>query len=153
MVYVRLARWQDMLFVRRVRNELDSRRWSVTRSKVGLLRHLTWWHSRSRVSEIVYIVWIDGSRCGYVRVKCTVGDFADVSVALTESARGRGAGAEAIRQSISATAASHGLTGWRARIDERNSSSIRAFLAAGFLRLPRGNGAEGPFITFERSNG
>ena len=103
MVNVRRARWQDLLFVRRVRNESDSRRWSVNGGRVGLLRHFAWWHGRSRSSEAVYIVWIDGRRCGYVRVKCAIGDFADISVALKKAARGQGVGSEAIRQSVRAT--------------------------------------------------
>jgi hypothetical protein len=51
-----------------------------------------------------------------------------------------------------ATAASPGLEGWRARIDERNSSSIRAFVAAGFYRLPNVKNDTEAYVTFERRN-
>lgn len=152
MVKVRRARWQDLVFVRRVRNESDSRRWSVNGGRVGFLRHFAWWHGRSRSSENVYIVWIDGRRCGYVRVKCTSGNFGEMSVGLKKAARGQGAGSEAIRQSVRATAAIPGLMGWRARIDERNFSSIRAFVAAGFSPLPGGKNDTESFLTFERRN-
>lgn len=153
MVTVRLARWQDSLFVRKVRNEPDSRRWSVNGKRVGLLRHVIWWHRRAQLGEIVYIVWIDGRRSGYVRVRYGFGEFAELSVALREAARGRGAGSEAIRQSMQATASIPSLKGWRALIDERNSSSIRAFSAAGFSQVPMlGKDKGAPYVTFQRGN-
>lgn len=152
MVILCLARWQDSLFVRKVRNEPDSRRWSVNGNRVSLLRHVSWWRRRGQLGEIVYIIWIDGRRSGYVRVRYSAGEFAELSVALLETARGLGAGSEAIRQATQATAGIPALKGWRATIDERNSSSIRAFSASGFSQVPTCKNNGGQYITFQRGN-
>lgn len=141
-----------MLFVRRIRNGWESRHWSESRDRVGLLRHFLWWFGRPRRGEAVYVVWIEGNRSGYVRVKVTDSGFADLSVALDRDARGKGAGSQAIRESMRATSGLPGLQGWRAQIHEGNSSSIRAFSAAGFHRIVMDNNDTAPYLTFKRDN-
>ena len=92
----------------------------------------------------------NGARSGYIRIKATAGGFAEVSVALTEDAQGKGAGAAAIRAAIGDTAANPALLGWRALVDARNTRSIRAFAAAGFSHSPTFYDGEGIFLILER---
>lgn len=150
MVTVRAACWLDMPYVRKVRNEPASRRWSSNSERIGMVRHVLWWCSRARARELVYIVLVEGQRAGYVRVRMDSGGWAELSVAVSEVAQGKGAGSEAIRTTVRETSSLAGLRGWRARIDPRNTRSVRAFGAAGFSIAPESPGDGDSWLILER---
>ncbi len=117
---------------------------------MGFLRHVRWWFGRPSANELIYIIVIDGDRSGYVRVKVKAKPLAEISVALSGAAQGRGAGSLAIQEVMRQTAVIPDLDGWQARIDSENAASLRAFAAAGFS--PSGNESVGErrWLTLER---
>lgn len=136
MLSVELAGLRDLLFVRRLRNDPISQKWSSTQERIGIFRHIKWWLARRRSAELVFIVVLDGKRIGYTRCRPGPDGISTISIALSSDFRGRGHGPEAIEKTVAAAAVLEGSKGWRAIAHSGNAASIRAFERAGFRLDP-----------------
>ena len=136
MLTLRPAGTRDFLFVRRLRNDPISQRWSLSQERIGILRHARWWFARRRSAERAFVVWLDGKRVGYSRCKQDSEGVGAISIALSSDFRGRGHGSQIIEMTVAATSALEGLQGWRAIIHSGNAASIRVFERAGFHLEP-----------------
>ena len=146
---LRSTRWYDVLFVRRLRNEEASRRWSSDTKRVGLLWHLRWWLRQAAGEERTFIACLGIKRVGYVRCGKKVDGIRDMSIAVHPARRGVGIGQKSILLAIDETSGDSELKGWRARIHPDNSASLSAFSALGFELVQQSDSDE-EFLVAER---
>jgi RimJ/RimL family protein N-acetyltransferase len=119
----RLLEWRNEPAVRAA--SFSTGEVTVTEHRAWLLRKLTDPACR------LMIVRYEGRSVGQVRLDID-GDEAEISIALTEQARGRGVGREAIRLAVAQ--APEGVARMVAQVKPDNPASLAAFEAAGFER-------------------
>jgi RimJ/RimL family protein N-acetyltransferase len=134
MITLREASNQDSLdldLVYAARNDEAAREVSHSTDPIAPEEHEAWF--RRTLSEHPGVLWIaefDGQAVGYVRSEPTANNRTTISAALLPGAKGKGHGAEAVREIALREVAKgrHPV----AHIYPANTVSARAFLAAGF---------------------
>ncbi len=121
----------DCQFVWSLRNADDVRELSGDTATIPYESHAEWY---AGAYGWIWIVCLDDISVGYVRedpitYDGVYGGSSSVSMALVAEARGKGLGLAALRLLTERTQ-SHTL---RAKIDARNTASIRTFTRAGFV--------------------
>jgi RimJ/RimL family protein N-acetyltransferase len=121
----------DARFLLDLRNDPEVRRQSRIAAPVSEKEHLSWLDGTlADVETHLFVIDADGIAVGQLRLDGT-GTEAELSLALTESARGKGIGTAAL---LAAHNVAHGLelTSVRAVVKESNSASLATFTAAGY---------------------
>lgn len=139
-VAVRRAEPEDSDFVCDVANDPVTRAVSFNPEPIPPAVHRDW-HARQLADRTpFFIATYEGVRCGYVRF-ATVGDRAEISVALAPGFRGAGFGARVIELGCAACYAATPVRTVTARVKPGNLASLRAFAEAGFCE-PQACGPE-----------
>lgn len=143
-VIVRAATEEDCRFYWTVNNEPSTRAQSISSSPIPWETHERWYAQRlSDASTALYVAEAAGERVGVVRFDLA-GDDSTISVALAPEHRGKGLGREIIACGTRTALQSGTVTRVIALIRPDNAGSVRAFLAAGYVRAEqtRANGVE-----------
>lgn len=85
---------QDINFLRVVRNSVLNV--SIEKSKITPKQHLSWYLSTKKLGIIIYIIWFDKKRVGYIRINTHY--FNDISIALLKEYQDQGIGSQALSQ-------------------------------------------------------
>ena len=136
---LRPATDDDAAIVWRLRNADDVRKASFDPTPIELDAHRRWFHERLRDGSTRLYLVLDPARdpVGFVRFDVD-DDRAEIAVALTAAARGRGVGRAAIRQgSLAVLGELARVSRVVARVKPGNAASLGAFRGAGFREAGR----------------
>lgn len=125
---LRLATAKDLTFILEIRNLPEVTQVS-NRQRALAMEELP---SLDDPSYVAWIVTEGGKDYGYVTAHKENGR-ATISIALSETARGRGLGTQSIQDVCSLLFINHGICEVLAEIYKGNSASERAFEKAGFV--------------------
>lgn len=132
---LRQADEQDSAQLLEWRNEPEVVTASLVSREVTSEEHERWLAARLSSDDCaLLIVELDGRSVGQVRLDRCGPERAEVSIALTASARGAGIGQEVLREVVRRAPELIGAATVIARVKEDNERSLRAFAGAGFDR-------------------
>lgn len=132
---LRAAGHSDSAWLLALRNDPAARTWSFSPTRVSVDEHAGWLErTLADPRRILLIVERDGDQLGQVRLDVD-GPTAAVSITVAASARRRGVGRAALRETTR-LAAQLGIERLEAHIMSGNAASLQAFAAAGFTGSP-----------------
>lgn len=131
---VRAATAEDCHFYWTVNNEPSTRAQSISPDPIPWESHKRWYarHVDSAQTHL-YIAEVAGERVGVFRFDLS-GNDSTISIALSPEHRGKGLGREIIASGTRTNLANSAIKRVIALIRPDNVGSVRAFLAAGYVR-------------------
>ncbi|MBJ95306.1 MAG: hypothetical protein CMP23_12660 [Rickettsiales bacterium] len=133
-VSIRAAEAEDCRFYWQVNNEPSTRAQSISPEPIPWESHQRWYAQRLLDQEtVLYVAELEGERVGVLRFD-RAGEESTISVALAPAYRGRGLGRQIIASGTRASLDSGAVKRVIALVRPDNIGSVRAFLAAGYLR-------------------
>jgi len=131
---VRIATFDDARLLWEWSNDRTVRDRSFNPEPISWQSHIEWFKKRLDSPEtIFYILVNDDSPVGQIRYDKRHGeDAAEISFSIDEAHRGKGFGAEILRQTVGRAIADLNVREIKALVILGNASSKRAFLSAGF---------------------
>lgn len=136
-ITLRRATARDARFLYNLRNEETVRKASFRTNPVSWEDHIQWLQKKLAGNDsVIFIVKIGDISIGQIRFDSRGDTSADINIAISKKYRGKGYGSKAIQSaSKQFFAVSPSARGIRAHIKENNTSSCRAFEAAGYRRI------------------
>lgn len=136
-IVLRKATLHDARFLYGLRNEKAVREASFRTNPISWEDHTNWLRKKLAENDsVIFIVKIGKISAGQVRFDSRKNNTADINIALSRKCRGKGYGPKTIQSaSKQFFAVSPSARGIRALIKEYNTSSCRAFEAAGYRRI------------------
>ncbi len=148
-ITLRSAVWEDAEFLLSLRNDPLVCSQSIQARSVGRQEHLEWFKETLQRNDVkLFIILDNGVPVGQVRYDLKH-DGALVSMAINDGHRGKGLGAQALKQTSQKIFFLPEVKVLKALIKEDNKASLRCFESTGFCPVGREKHGDGYFTLME----
>jgi RimJ/RimL family protein N-acetyltransferase len=148
-ILLRLVNADDAVALWRWRNDLETRRNSISTAELSLQEHMTWFEaSLTNPARVIYVSEIHGEKCGSIRFDLIDTDkkLWRVSIMMSPEFRGRGLGNASLSLACAEMVRCYSDCSFTAEARRFNAPSLRIFERCGFSPTS----ATDDFITLSR---